>query len=366
MSDYVDPKYFKKSTYSATGTIIGQFIAGVVSLALGLGFIYFMTKWSNSWDIYWSDGNKNDFLTGYFYGSFGLLALIIFIAWIHFDKVPKNSDLFRLSIKTSFYGGLAIATFVSLVMLLLDHNFILFLAEFIYDLTLAVSLGVIVGGVQVARIQIEKFDPVKHKWLMSNKADLYACQSDILPYRQQVYTFWLGFFAFVMVFLSIAIFMVAREDSNDTMLVLGIPLGLLLIFLFLFLKSIILLFSPDIQHIEGVPTKTYTPRRGRYRPEVYKLTCNGRDFLTDIQTWGGVRRGLKHKLWYSGVNNRMMAFERITPPQSNNAYLHDIASEKDIEKRKLRSPNRKAPWLIGFGTVILTILWKIIRRKPRK
>ena len=135
------------------------------------------------------------------------------------------------------------------------------------------------------------------------------------------------------------------NGGNDMGLMLAFSFGLFMLFSFLFLKTIAVLFSPDIKYIEGIPTKTHTPHKGRYQREQFKLTCNGHDFLTDSQTWGGVAEATKHRLWYSSTNNRVMAFEKISASNSDNTHLYtdssstDVTSIKKSEKRKLRSQN---------------------------
>jgi hypothetical protein len=392
MSDYLDPKYFKKSTYSAVNIIIGQFVAGVICLVLGLGFISFMTKLPTLWDIHDYALLSDPFLYALglfllipivtatqvdkalanadlfrfsikmsFYGGSAIVvlmgfgaALIIYealtlfllvmflVGWVYFDKAPKMPSLWRLILNIIVYGSLFIAISTGFLILLSDVNLKWLLIEIIYDLTLATSLGFIVGSVQIARTRIENFNPIKHKWLMSNTADLYACQIGVLPYRQKITNFWDAFILFIIVLVLIFVmFGLVMINSVDKVFLLLIALFVLA--MFYFIKYVRLLFSPAIKHIEGNPTKTY--RRLRHNRKEFNLTCNGFNFSTNSQTWQGIEQGEKYRLWYSSVNNNVMAFEQVVT--STSSFLDDTISIKNTEKRKqhYRNVSNSIKWV---------------------
>lgn len=356
----------KRAEYSARRSIVRQLLAGLAGLLFGGFFIYILTLWANSWNVSYADGSDPILgLTGYMFGSMALLFTIGYVTYDQFMEKLQANDVYRLSVKTTFYVGIFVLGF-NLIGVLLSPTFKLFFSTILYNSLLFLGFGQIIGGIQMMALKLEPFDPENHIQLTSNKADLNACKLGILPYRQQVQAFWFSTISFMFGGLFIFFLIIILQQNDNEF---GLIISLLLIggasygfFFFLFL-----IFYPSIYYVEGQLTdKKYIPYRGRYRPEVTQLFCQGKSFNVDRQTFFGVHLlNRKYRFYYPSLTNRIIAFELLDKQSANDKddenYSSDIPSLKSQERAKL-SKASPTTLFATLGAVATAVLFWFLRK----
>lgn len=356
----------KRAEYSARSSIVRQLLAGLACLLFGGFFIYILTFWANRWNVSYSDGSEAIFgLTGYMFGSMALLFTIGYVTYRQFTDALHANDVYRLSVKTTFYIGIFVLGF-NLIGVFLSPTFKLFFSTILYNSLLFLGFGQIIGSIQMVALKSEHFDPNSHFQLTSNKADLKACKLGILPYRQQVQGFWYSIVSLVIGCLFV-FFLVIAFQQNDN------EFAIILSFLFIggavygFFFSLFLVLYPSIYYVEGQLTdRKYIPYRGRYRPEVTQLFCQGKSFNVDRQTFSAVYLlNRKYRFYYPSLTNRIIAFELLDEQSANDKddgnFSSDTPSLKSQERVKL-SKTRNTTLFATFGAAATAVLFWFLRK----
>lgn len=360
----------KRAEYSARRSIIRQLLAGLACLLFGGFFIFILTFWANSWDVSFADGSDPMFgLTGYMYGSIALLFTIGYVTYNQFTNKLQANDVYHLSVKTTFYFGIFVLGF-SLIAVISSPTFKLFFSTILYNSLLFLGLGQIIGGIQMVALKLEPFDPENHIQLTGNKADLNACKLGILPYRQQVRSFWHSIISLAIgALFSFFLFIILQQDDKE--------IGVIISFLFIggavygFFFQMFLILYPSICYVEGSLTdRKYVPYRGRYRPEVTQLFCQGKSFNVDRQTFFGVHLlNRKYRFYYPSLTNRIIAFELLGKQSANDKddenFSSDIPSLKSQERAKL-SKASPTTLFATLGAVATAVLFWFLRKNKNQ
>jgi hypothetical protein len=335
------------SNYSAKDTVLAQIAVAVTCLVLGSGLIGLFAVGASSLSAHLYAGARKDFTIEAALSGLGLvLLLIVMISWQFLEAVPV-SRIFRLSVKVAFWGGVGYSVLALCFFLLTGTDFKYILLEIPFFLVLSILLGFVVGRTQAAYLRIQGFDSAEFARQVSSEADAQAAHLRTLSYRHRVRTIWgIIFSAFLVALLIGFMWFMAIAGSSEASLGLLLLIGLIALFAFGIARSLEFLSNPDIKSVEGQISKSMD---NRSEASLYILNCEGQEFLTDHQTWGGIVEGLNYHLWYSPVNRTAIAFElaKVQP--------HNLRLSTALPSQPSKRPAVK--WLLGLGAALLAILW---------
>lgn len=305
----------KKSLSSAKKTFLFQLGTAVLSLCIGIGIITLVTKGMIAIDLglRYSDNSKFDFFAEALWVTSGYVFLVGFCTYQQFKKALGQKKILPYCLKASVYIGAVVVGFSAFILLIFARESLtLLLISSVFVLFFLLVLGLLVGTLQIIRLKWEKFNPATHLWLLTHEADVLACQSSQLPYRQQIQQYWNLIFVIFMLLMSVASFYVLSQ--NGALLVgCGLSTGLILVFLYMLLTIIGLISDPNIYSREmKVEKKIIRKSWGQYRMSMYFLICDGQEYQTNSQTWHSVIESKTYRLWFSRVNSNILATELLS------------------------------------------------------
>ncbi|MCB8968129.1 MAG: hypothetical protein H6660_14690 [Ardenticatenaceae bacterium] len=347
---------YKRKIHSGKLTVFSQILSAIISLVIGLGILKLLLVWIETWNLPLSSDNQEGLRFIGFMSVFGLLIMIGVVTAMQFENALDAEAVFKLSLRAAFWAGVFLGAWAVLFLFIAEPSWPLFLTEVVFLLSLFGSYGVIVGAVQAARLNIERFDPDKQRWLMTNAASLQAAKLGILPYREQVLVIWQQIFAFGLLIFSILI-LIFSINYGDELISLVFGMGMIVLSLFLLVRM--REFATDSQFItiEGTVSKSTKV----YRTVTYILTCQSVDFTAHENMWFSIVAGRTYRLWYSQVNKRVVAFEDLTPRRNSGPTIETL---KAWERAK-QDPD--SGWaaiagLFGLATAVLTLFFWRRRR----
>ncbi|MEZ4642930.1 MAG: hypothetical protein R3E31_09390 [Chloroflexota bacterium] len=242
---------YKRKIHSGKLTVFSQILSAIISLVIGLGILKLLLLWIETWNLPLSSDNQEILRFIGFMSVFGLLIMIGVVTAMQFENALDAEAVFKLSLRAAFWAGVFLGAWAVLFLFIVGPSWPLFLAEVVFLLNLSGSYGVIVGAVQAARLNIERFDPDEHRWLMTNATSLQAAKLGILPYREQVVAIWGGIFALVLLLFFIGVPIVSWEYTPEPGGTLLLILAMVVLFLFLLARSIDFLILPQLQTTSG-------------------------------------------------------------------------------------------------------------------
>jgi hypothetical protein len=191
--------------------------------------------------------------------------------------------------------------------------------EVAFIVMLYMACGPVVGVPQLVRLTAEDFDTYHHQKLIGNSATVEASKSGILPYRERVGAFWrMAAIAAPIAFLFWANVMWGFNDQGPGLLFV-LDLALAPIGIAIITENIRLLRDSRIVFVEGRVIKSSQSSGGS---AVLYLTCNEHKFETHSRIWGGILDGQPYRLWYSAVNDRIIAYELIGATTGKAGHAH--------------------------------------------
>jgi hypothetical protein len=316
-----NPDLLKPKTYNVAATIKAQLATAFLSILIGAGSLYFLAKVFDELSHSFAVNTKAEI-------GFGLLSFMPFVfflvslLWAVDWQFTEASSSARVA-QSWKYHALWIGLFPGLILLCFLSMMGLYeaLLSIIYHLIQTVLLSFILVTVQRTTLKFWAFDEIKHHWLVSAEANLWACKAGVLPYREKVTTIWMmiGFGVFA-IFLSVLTWVILNADETpDTGASIFACLFLPALILFCLWGSVIAWETLGVKNfstVEGKISKSMTPRRYR-SPPTYTVHCNEQSFSTEHYLWHHMYVGSRYRLWYipSGRNLKMIAFERIPDPQ---------------------------------------------------
>jgi hypothetical protein len=215
----------RSDSYLARNTIVLQSLVGLCSLLAGGYIIYLANKWGSSLDLLWLDESGDTLFATTFFGSIGLLILVVYISNKQFQTALEPGEVFVASLYyalIAFVYSLVLYTIMSVLIPLLFGNAPLsqhFLFEALFLLFSFLFVGIAIGFIHALFLFIFNFDRQQHSILMSNETDVAACKMNRLSYRHQVIGFWraFGFSSFTLLLALFTIMFILEgpiEDSN--------------------------------------------------------------------------------------------------------------------------------------------------------
>jgi hypothetical protein len=304
--------------HEATNTIIGQAVAGAISLTVGGVLIVSLAKWANTWGAYWPGYGQHAFFAGIIYGGIGLIVLTVLLPYVQFQDALSPLESFKRSLKYAFWGG-AFALLIDLPLMSTVYASLRLVAiEVTYIVVIYLLCGLVVGVAQLVRLWVDSFDKKHHVWLLSSDCDIKACQAGMLPYRARVGGFWRA----VAIALPCGILLLVggvmgmKDRETQSQFIVGLtfqggfivglalaPLGVTKI-----TQYRGLIREPRIKVVEGPVAKT-SQRAGR--SVTLYLTFDDRRFRVNKRMWNGIADGQPCRVWYSAVNDQLLAYELL-------------------------------------------------------
>jgi hypothetical protein len=240
--------------------------------------------------------------------AIGLIVISGLVSYAQFWDALPPSATFRKSLKYALWGGVFTLIFFMLPTILEGVTLKHAALEIAFIAMLYLGCGLVVGDSQFLRLMAEGFDAYQHQKLIGNSAAVRASQLGILPYRERVGAFWriVAMAAPVITLFALSAAFGFTGEGPGTLLIVDLVLAGFGIFKIR--ENIKFLREPRIVFLEGQVVKS----RGRSgRNIVLYLTCNQRKFMTHDRIWSRILDGQIYRLWYSAVNNRIIAYEQL-------------------------------------------------------
>lgn len=299
---------------NAKETIIKQLITGSGGLFVGGSLITGLVLWANTWGVQFFDGSEYDFGVIRWFGYVSMVFIVGLIIHIQFVEALTAQEVFWRSVKYSAFAGILSLFIFGSLSLLVDEVGI-FKGEIIVSLSVFAVIGLTVGGTQALRLKFENFDPMEHRALIGNEANIEACRENKLPYRHKVVGFWNVFgSALICCVLIAALLLVITSQNSDWGIVALMLIGLLAVFVFETSRQLGFVQDSRFTKISGeIKKDSWCTGRGVH----FGLICDNRKLFLDSETWEEIMDGQKYILWYSTYGTpigsdfvgRVLAFE---------------------------------------------------------
>lgn len=285
---------------NALKIIIRQVMIGIVCLIAG----YYLFRWIFA--VVTSDNLDVVFV---WFGEIALLIVTASVSAKQFQYALLPQETLRICFKYSLIGFACVASLLFLVFLSdPDRELVILFGGFVL---VFLVIGLLNGLCNFLGSRLEGFDQRKYQWLVSNEADVMACESGYLSYRHTVLGFWRFFPPIGIVLFGLLPFLLGAHKGELIVFCLC-PL-IILVGMFLFVREAGFFFSRNLSKVQG------TIKRKEQYKLLYSLTCDNISFFTDAETWNRVSTNKEYVLWYltdifQSETCRVLAYEEVVHP----------------------------------------------------